>query len=39
MYKNCALIGHDAVLFGTELLAFPATCFLPLLLMKKEAEG
>jgi hypothetical protein len=39
MYKNYALIGHGAVLFGTELLAFPTTCFLPLLLLKKEAEG
>jgi len=39
MYKNYALIGHDAVLFGTEFLTFLTTCFLPLLLLKKEAEG
>jgi hypothetical protein len=39
MYKNYALIGRDAVLFGSELPNFLTTCFLPLLLLTKETEG
>jgi hypothetical protein len=39
MYKNYAMIRHDVVLFGTELLTFSTSYFVPLLLLKKEAEG